>query len=428
MLAAGATPDAPCNSDVKTYALLPALRKLTLTLKEASVLALSPAAGVLPATLGTVISITFATDKSFLELKNEVEKTLVFRSGTFDNDFVVVVRIALPRRALLSLTPLPQNNTLLGTGGNAQVFLVRRRGAPADAIGYADKRPLKAGVSFAAEAAILKECIGCDFITRMVQFYPACDGSSEHLILERMEGGDLMNDVLLRRKSQRGQGTPWVSDEEVRIVVWRVLRALEFMHHLSPGGASILHRDIKPDNVFLARLGADGCGDCSTAKLADLGHAKELDGVSRTYTTTVGTAEYMPPEYAAAQLTHKNVGHTKSLDMWTVGVLIYVCFAHEYPYGGAGDRKHPHAQFYMNDLNKKIMSEGLQGTGPEALRALLPPGSEKAALVEKRSALGRALMTALMQREPTHRLDVQSALQHEWFAGITNAAEGVQTP
>jgi len=239
-----------------------------------------------------------------------------------------------------------------------------------------------------------------------------------------MEGGDLMNDVLLMRSRVCNPGAPFMSDEEVRIVTWRILRALQYMHDLSAGGSSILHRDIKPDNVFLAVRGSDGCGDCSTAKLADLGHAKELDGVSRTYTAAgVGTCEYMPPEFAAAAQHVEDVGHTKALDMWTVGVLIYICFAHEFPYGSAGSRNDEYFPWRMSQLNQKIMRNGLRGMGAEALQELVQPGTAKAALFEQHSAQGRALLQALMQSEPKDRLTVGQALQHPWFAGL-EAAEG----
>ncbi len=298
---------------------------------------------------------------------------------------------------------------------------------------------------FSREATLLRDCAGCDFITRIVAFYPACEGSPQHLVMEAraawcllppiarsrpkfkqlMAGGDIMDGVLLKRRPLRGPHAPWMSDAEVRIAIWRVLRALQFMHGLSAGGTSILHRDIKPDNILTARLGPDGCGDCSTAKLADLGHAKELDGVSRTWTTGIGTGAYMPPEVAAAQLDRRNnVGHTKALDMWSVGVVLYVCFLHDYPYGTAA----PDDAMAMTQLNINILTHGLDGMAPSALAALVPPGSAKAALFAQRSVHGRHLMQALLQRDPRQRLSVQAALSHAWFDGIDADAGACATP
>ena len=260
-----------------------------------------------------------------------------------------------------------------------------------------------------------------------------------------MEGGDLMHDVLLRRKEMymdQGPGTMWMTDAEVRVVTWRVLKALQFMHSLSPDGSSVLHRDLKPDNIMLALRGQDGCGDCASAKVADLGHAKELVGVSHTYTTSgIGTPEYMPPEIAKAIDLGVKMAHNKALDMWcvrvvdvaarlpfahtsvlpsirTVGVLIFVCFMQEFPFGSTGAANDPLRHFMMEQVRKTILSKGLRGTGPEALHDLFPPGSAKAEMFEQRNPHGRALMQMLMQSEPADRLRVDDALSSPWFAGI----------
>jgi serine/threonine protein kinase len=274
------------------------------------------------------------------------------------------------------------------------------------------------------EAEIHRLCIDCPYITKLVEFYDfnSGPGSQQHLIMELMEGGDLMHDVLLRRKEMymdQGPGTLWMTDAEVRVVTWRVLKALQFMHSLSPDGSSVLHRDLKPDNIMLALRGPDGCGDCASAKVADLGHAKELVGVSQTYTSSgIGTVEYMPPEIAAAIVHKREIGHNKALDMWTVGVLVFVCFMQEYPFGGTGDENNPLRPYMMEAVRKRVLGEGLQGTGPEALHGLFPPGSPKAALWEQRNQHGRELMQRLMQREPAERWRVEDALSSPWFAGI----------
>jgi len=96
---------------VKTYVLsVPTLRKLMLTLKEAPACEPSPAAGVVPVKLGTELTLTFLNDASFVKICNEVQKTLVFRPGTFHSDFVVVVRAMCARaeRCGRSLAPSEQ--------------------------------------------------------------------------------------------------------------------------------------------------------------------------------------------------------------------------------------------------------------------------------------------------------------------------------
>ncbi len=113
-----------------------------------------------------------------------------------------------------------------------------------------------------------------------------------------MSGGDLMDGLLLKRRKALGDAVAWMTNSETRVVTWRVLKALEYMHCVK----KIVHRDLKSDNVLLARLGADGCGDPATSKLADMGHAKVLEHFSRAFSTDKGTVAYAAPEVAIAQL------------------------------------------------------------------------------------------------------------------------------
>src|SRR5439155_2105354 len=93
----------------------------------------------------------------------------------------------------------------------------------------------------------------------------------------------------------------------------------------------IVHRDIKPDNIFLAREGAD-----VVPKVLDFGVAKLLhqaaDAESMKLTDTgmtLGTPYYMAPEQAAARpiFDHR-------IDVWAVGVVLYEALAGARPFDG----------------------------------------------------------------------------------------------
>ncbi len=77
------------------------------------------------------------------------------------------------------------------------------------------------------------------------------------MCVQLMSGGDLMDGLLLKRRKALGDAVAWMTNSETRVVTWRVLKALEYMHCVK----KIVHRDLKSDNVLLARLGADGFGD-----------------------------------------------------------------------------------------------------------------------------------------------------------------------
>jgi formylglycine-generating enzyme required for sulfatase activity len=105
-------------------------------------------------------------------------------------------------------------------------------------------------------------------------------------------------------------------------------RAAELLAALADGleaahQAGVIHRDIKPQNIMIARDG--------TPKLTDFGLARVSDdsfpSVTREFT---GTYAYMSPEQVAA----KRIGLDHRTDIFSLGVVLYELLALRRPFEG----------------------------------------------------------------------------------------------
>ncbi|MFK7991262.1 MAG: serine/threonine-protein kinase [Sandaracinaceae bacterium] len=131
-----------------------------------------------------------------------------------------------------------------------------------------------------------------------------------YMVMEHLEGASL---------ADRYADGPPVADVELIEIVCMVLSGLAAVHD-----AGILHRDVKPENIFLV-ADADG----QYPKLLDFGVSRGLGGGHRFTKTgaVVGTPQYMSPEQARGK---RDVDHRS--DLYAVGTLLYEGFTGEVPF------------------------------------------------------------------------------------------------
>ena len=110
------------------------------------------------------------------------------------------------------------------------------------------------------------------------------------------------------------------TEDNARVYAAEILLALEYLHK-----NKIIFRDLKPDNVI---FDSDG-----HALLTDFGLSKTGMGPTDKSTSFCGSVAYLAPEMLRKQ------GHTKSIDWYLLGVLIYEMLVGVPPYFNTEKKK-----------------------------------------------------------------------------------------
>ncbi len=149
-----------------------------------------------------------------------------------------------------------------------------------------------------------------------------------YLVMELLEGRTL--DDVLRKTG----ALPWSM-------------VLELSRHLLEGLSAahernIIHRDIKPGNLFLMRDPNAG----PPLRILDLGLARDLSSEDKRLTQTgqvVGTANYLPPE---TLLDEQPKGGTKAGDVFAVGMVMFAALTGRFPFLAGSAKSNPAAEVY----------------------------------------------------------------------------------
>ncbi len=132
--------------------------------------------------------------------------------------------------------------------------------------------------------------------------------SALFIVQELLEGWDLR--AHLRKRAR-------LTLAETLAIMVPIGEALAASHRLS-----VVHCDVTPANIFLARAGG-----ATVPKLIDFGLAQRVGRPARSRDGMLfGTPHYMAPEHARGQRLDERA------DVWSFGAVIYRCLAGRAPY------------------------------------------------------------------------------------------------
>ena len=129
-----------------------------------------------------------------------------------------------------------------------------------------------------------------------------------YIVMEHAAGGDLAGLILERSKAGRRFG-----EEEVRKVAAQACSALAYCHHQQ----YLLHRDIKPQNIFLSSARPTSLGRTpGNVKIGDFGMSTTLAASHGLAITKCGSPLYMSPELCGGR------PYDRGCDVWALGCVL----------------------------------------------------------------------------------------------------------
>jgi len=200
------------------------------------------------------------------------------------------------------------------------------------------------------------------------------DDDEFFLVMELVSGKELFDKIV-----ERGQ----YSEADASHIVRQIVSAVEYLH-----SQGIAHRDLKPENLLSAEV--DGV---EIIKIADFGFSKNFG--EEKLMTSCGSPGYVAPEVLTCE------SYDKSVDLWSVGVIIYILLC-GYP------------PFYADNapaLFKKIMD--------------VKYDFEDASW-ENVSEAAKNLIRNLLVKDPKKRYTAQQCINDPWVQGQTVNTKALQ--
>ena len=175
----------------------------------------------------------------------------------------------------------------------------------------------------------------------IVRYYESFEENNFlNIVMEYCDGGDLKEFIVKNKEKNI-----LLKENIIWTIFLKILIGLSELHK-----NKILHRDLKPLNIFLTKKYLD-------IKIGDLGVAKILNESNFT-NTMIGTPYYLSPEIC------KELPYNYKSDIWALGIILYELCTYEYPFDTEfevalirkilREKPKPISEYYSKDLQNLI--------------------------------------------------------------------------
>ncbi|XP_063364229.1 ovarian-specific serine/threonine-protein kinase Lok-like [Cydia amplana] len=191
-----------------------------------------------------------------------------------------------------------------------------------------------------------------------------------YIILELMQGGELFD-----RITKHGR----LTEKLTRFLFRQMVLAVKYLH-----SEGITHRDLKPENVLL-----ESKDDETLVKISDFGLSKFV-GEDSFMKTMCGTPLYLAPEVLKAN----GRGYGPEVDVWSLGVIFFVCLAGYLPFS---------ADYSGMSLRDQIVTGRFRFSAPHW---------------EGISLRAKQLMKKMLTVPVERRITLDQILRHSWMQDV----------
>jgi 5'-AMP-activated protein kinase catalytic alpha subunit len=192
------------------------------------------------------------------------------------------------------------------------------------------------------------------------------DQAGFYTAIEYINNGTLLDFIM-----QHGK----LRENDCAKIFCELISVVKYLHE----DQQIIHRDIKADNILI-----DGQ---INIRLIDFGLSDFMQNETSTFDTKCGSYPYSAPEMLKGQK------YTKSIDIWSCGVVLYMMLTGSYPFA---------------DKNRRELYNQIVYQEPQYPPFLSP--------------MVKDLLAAMLMKNPEDRIGISGIAEHPWVTSSRNCA------